>query len=287
MRNEWRKPLSLLAVFWMLVPSLASAVGLPLDFSPAPAANEACYLSDTEYRDDTLHVWIEDVERDDSVYHVAHVEIADPGQLRAALSCEPGETAKVAASVIGNAYNAVVAVNGDGYLYRTSGYVIRQGQTLRKSAATDLDYLLIDTAGDFHALRKPSKKDLSAALKEYDVAQCYYFGPVLVMDGEVQTVYNQYGFAAQDRSPRTAVGQTGPLSYVLVVADGRQEQSRGVTHKQLAQFMGDLGCTVAFNLDGGGSSTLLFHGKVFNSVSGDGEREISDILYFGTGVTGG
>lgn len=73
---------------------------------------------------------------------------------------------------------------------------------------------------------------------------------------------------------------------MLVVVDGRQNQSRGVTHKQLAQFMGDLGCVTAFNLDGGGSSTLLFHGKVYNSVSEGSERDISDILYFGTGVTG-
>ena len=282
-----RKLLPMLLALCLLAPAAAPAESLPADFSPAPAADEANYLSDHEYLDDTLHVLIEDVERDNSVYHVALVEIADPGQLRMALSCDPGEKAKAAPSVIGNAYNAVVAVNGDGYLFRTQGYVIRQGQLLRKSTATDLDYLLIDTAGDFHVLRKPTKKALSSALQTLEVAQSYYFGPVLVMDGEVQTVYNQYGFAPQDRSPRTAVGQIGPLSYVLVVVDGRQDQSRGVTHKQLAQFMGDLGCQTAYNLDGGGSSTLLFHGEVYNSVSGDDEREISDILYFGTGVAGG
>jgi exopolysaccharide biosynthesis protein len=229
-------------------------------------------------------VWIEDIQQDSSVYHVAHVEIADASQLRTALSCDPGDSTKAAASVIGNAYNAVVGINGDGYLFRSKGYIVRQGQVLRKSGTTELDYLLIDTAGDFHALRKPTKKSLSAALKEYDVAQSYYFGPVLVMDGEVQTVYNQYGFAPQDRSPRSAIGQLGPLSYVLVVVDGRQDESRGVTHKQLAQFMGDLGCQVAYNLDGGGSSTLLFHGKPYNSVSEGSERLISDILYFGTAV---
>ena len=281
-----KKLLSLLSALCLLFPGLAAATSLPMDFSPAPVANEANYLNDHEYQDDTLHVWIEDIQRDNSIYHVAHVEISDPSQLRTALSCDPGETAKAPASVIGAAYNAVVGVNGDGYLFRSSGYIVRQGQVLRKSGAMELDYLLIDTAGDFHPLRKPAKATLSEALKTLNVAQCYYFGPVLVMDGEVQTVYNQYGFAPQDRSPRTAIGQVGPLSYVLVVVDGRQDQSRGVTHKQLAQFMGDLGCVTAFNLDGGGSSTLLFHGKVYNSVSEGSERDISDILYFGTGVTG-
>jgi exopolysaccharide biosynthesis protein len=277
---------SLLTALAMLAVAPALASGQPLDFSPAPVAAETGYISAYEYQDDTLHVWIEDIERDDSVYHVAHVEIADASQLRTALSCKPGEKTKAAASVIGNAYHAVVGINGDGYLFRTSGYIVRQGQVLRKSTAVELDYLIIDTAGDFHALRKPTKKSLSAALKQYDVAQCFYFGPVLVLDGEAQTVYNQYGFAPQDRSPRTALGQVGELSYVLVVADGRQEQSRGVTHKQLAQFMADLGCQVAYNLDGGGSSTLLFHGGVYNSLSEGSEREISDILYFATGLGG-
>ncbi|MDD3214865.1 MAG: phosphodiester glycosidase family protein [Eubacteriales bacterium] len=276
-----RKPLCLLLTLFLLLPAAAAAEEA---FAPAPAASEAGYLSDHEYQDDTLHVWIEDIERDNSVYHVAHVTITDPSQLRTALSCDPDEATKAAPSVIANAYNAVVGINGDGYLFRTQGYIVRQGQVLRKSGATELDYLIIDTNGDFHAVRKPTKKTLSAALESCDVAQCYYFGPVLVLDGEVQTVYNQYGFAPQDRSPRTAIGQVGSLSYVLVVVDGRSDDSRGVTHKQLAQFMGDLGCQTAYNLDGGGSSTLLFHGEVYNSVSGDGERAISDILYFGTGI---
>ena len=280
------KKLASVALALAMLPALALAASLPLDFSPAPVADPANYLSATEYQDDTLHVVIEDITQDDSTYHVAHVEIADASQLRTALSCEPGEKVKTAPSTIANAFNAVVAINGDSYLFRSKGYIVRQGQVLRKSASTELDMLVIDTAGDFHALRKPTKKSITEALETYEVAQCLAFGPVLVMDSQVQTVYNDYGFSAQDRSPRTAIGQVGPLSYVMVVADGRLDDSRGVTHKQLAQFMGSLGCTVAFNLDGGGSSTLLFGGKVYNTPSEGGERDISDILYFATGVTG-
>lgn len=281
-----KRLISVLVAALLLLPVTALGSALPLDFSPAPAASEAGYVSATEYKDDTLHVTIEDVEQDDSVYHVARVEIADASQLRTALSSETGEKAKAVPSVIANAYNAVVAINGDSYLFRDKGYIVRQGQVLRKSGSTDLDMLIIDTAGDFHAIRKPTRASITDALKTYDVAQSLVFGPVLVLDGEAQTVYNSYGFAAQDKSPRTAIGQVGPLSYVLVVVDGRQEDSRGVTHKQLAEFMESLGCSVAFNLDGGGSSTMVFQGNVFNSVSEESEREISDIIYFGTGVNG-
>ena len=218
----------------MALPGAALGGALPMDFSPAPAANEANYLSDTEYKDDTLHVTLTDVAQDDSVYHVAHVTVSDPSQLRTALSCDPGEKVKVEPSVIANAYNAVVAINGDSYLFRDKGYIVRQGQVLRKSATTDLDMLVIDTAGDFHAIRKPTKASVSEVLQSVTVAQSLVFGPVLVMDGQAQTVYNGYGFAAQDKSPRTAIGQVGPLEYILVVVDGRQDQSRGVTHKQQA-----------------------------------------------------
>ncbi|MEA4999406.1 MAG: phosphodiester glycosidase family protein [Candidatus Limiplasma sp.] len=267
----------------LLLPSMALAA-LPLDFSPAPPADPAAYLSAQEYQDATLHVKLDAVQQDDSIYHVAYVTIADPSQLRTALSGEPGSKTKATPSTIAAAYNAVLAVNGDSYLFRSKGYIVRQGQVLRKSASLALDMLIIDTAGDFHPLRKPTKESVTNALTTLDVAQCLAFGPVLVMDGQVQTVYNDYGFSPQDKSPRTAIGQIGPLQYAFVVVEGRTEASRGVTHKMLAQFMAGLGCQVAFNLDGGGSSTMLFGGKVVNTLSEGSERDISDILYFATGV---
>jgi exopolysaccharide biosynthesis protein len=82
-----------------------------------------------------------------------------------------------------------------------------------------------------------------------------------------------------------AIGQMGPLQYVLVVVDGRQEgYSRGITLKMLAEFMGELGCQEAFNLDGGGSATMVFGGKCYNNISGESERNISDIIYFASAV---
>jgi exopolysaccharide biosynthesis protein len=277
-----KKAVCLLLCMAVLLPGAGMAGSLPLDFSPAPAPDAAAYLSDREYSDPTLHVTIEDITQD----HVARVTVADPSQLRTGLSCEPGGSTKAKPSTIALSQNAVLAINGDSYLYRKKGLIIRQGQVIRKSTSTDLDLLVIDTAGDFHAVRKPTKADIADVLARTDVAQCFAFGPVLVMDGQAQPVYNDYGFAPQDKSPRTAIGQTGPLSYVFVVVDGRLDSSRGVTHKQLAAFMVSLGCTVAFNLDGGGSSTMLLGGAVINSLSQKSERDVSDIIYVATGVSG-
>lgn len=72
---------------------------------------------------------------------------------------------------------------------------------------------------------------------------------------------------------------------MFVVVDGREEgYSRGVTMTELAQIMVDLGCQVAYNLDGGGSSTMYFNGQVINQPSNGGERGTSDILYIAQGA---
>ena len=47
--------------------------------------------------------------------------------------------------------------------------------------------------------------------------------------------------------------------------------------------MSDLGCTEAYNLDGGGSTTMYFNGQVVNQPTTNGntikERAVSDIVY--------
>ena len=83
-------------------------------------------------------------------------------------------------------------------------------------------------------------------------------------------------------NPRTAIGQIGEGHYVMVVSDGRTDESAGLSVYELAQVMADLGCETAYNLDGGGSSTMYFNGAVVNNpTSGHGikERSVSDIVY--------
>ena len=54
---------------------------------------------------------------------------------------------------------------------------------------------------------------------------------------------------------------------------------------ELAQLMQSLGTQTAYNLDGGGSSTLYFNGTVVNNPTTNGrriqERSVSDIVYIG------
>lgn len=79
-------------------------------------------------------------------------------------------------------------------------------------------------------------------------------------------------------NPRTAVGVTSRGELLLVVADGRTRASRGLTLRELAQFLDDRGAELAMNLDGGGSSTLVVRGEVRNRPSDGRERPVSSAL---------
>ena len=118
----------------------------------------------------------------------------------------------------------------------------------------------------------------------HTIVNAFTFGPALVIDGEVQKIDAEYGYNPNGREPRMAIGQTGALSYVLVMAEGRSSESEGVTHQELADYIGALGCTQAFNLDGGNSATLVLGGQICNAKSTDNERSVSDVIYFATSV---
>ena len=90
---------------------------------------------------------------------------------------------------------------------------------------------------------------------------------------------------AMSSNPRTAVGIVDELHYVFVVSDGRTKESEGLSLVQLAEFMKEHGCKTAYNLDGGGSSTMYFNGRIVNKPVNRGstisERSVSDIVYIG------
>ena len=90
---------------------------------------------------------------------------------------------------------------------------------------------------------------------------------------------------AKTGNPRTAIGIVGGLHYLFVVSDGRTDESAGLSLYELAELMQSLGAETAYNLDGGGSSTMYFNGRVINHPTTSGrsikERNVSDIVYIG------
>lgn len=107
-------------------------------------------------------------------------------------------------------------------------------------------------------------------------------GPVLVREGEVAISVDEevfFGSTILDIHPRTAAGVTPSGELILLVVDGRQQDSRGVDLVELAGLLVDIGCEEAMNLDGGGSSTLVVDGELINRPAGDVvEREVMSAL---------
>ena len=265
--------------------SMPAISPLPVDFTPGYAPNPAGF-AEKSYQDDSITVTMESREVGDSMFHVAKVKIADPSQLRTALAGPYGtkKTNKTSSMAIDN--HAVVAMNGDYYNNREGGFIARQGEVFRKKPSRNLDMLVIDSKADFHVLVQSDPEKLTALFKDTQnpIMQSFTFGPALIVDGAIQPLPESYPFNIRRPEPRGAIGQIGPLEYVMVVVDGRTDDSPGVTVETLASFMAELGCIQAFNLDGGNSATMIFNNAYYSRKTDNSERSVSDIIYFASAV---
>ncbi len=106
-------------------------------------------------------------------------------------------------------------------------------------------------------------------------------GPMLIKEGSIYltTKTEEFGSdVAGGRAPRTAIGLTKEGQILLVVVDGRQAASAGLTLLELALFMQELGAVDAMNLDGGGSSEMVISDKTVNRPSDGRERKVANAL---------
>ncbi len=93
--------------------------------------------------------------------------------------------------------------------------------------------------------------------------------------------YDQSGASFNDaRHPRTFIGQNNDSTKIFFcTVDGRQSTSLGMSFTEMANFLLSIGVKNAFNLDGGGSTTMVVRGQVVNSPSDpSGERSVANTL---------
>ena len=237
----------------------------------------------TAYEDDTKAIAIETYERNSTQIHVATVTIKGDASIKTALADETyGRNVKAKTSTTAQSVNAVLAVNGDYYGARDAGYVIRNGQLLRSdSQDANQEDLVIYQDGSFEIIREG---DITTQeLLNKGAVQVLSFGPALIENSQVAVDSADEVGKAMASNPRTAIGIIDDKHYVLVVSDGRTNESKGLSLKELADFMKELKVTTAYNLDGGGSSTMYFNGQIINKPTTNGhnieEREVSDIVY--------
>ena len=251
---------------------------------PAEQATTAPISTDTEYHDDQIDIVLTTMRVENTTVYVADVQIADISLLKTALAGNTyarnlTETTSVQAANAG----AILAINGDYYGAQERGYVLRNGVLYRASAQSGTDALVIGADGNFRIINEGETS--ADTLVREGAWQVLTFGPALINGGQVTVSSSDEVGRAMTSNPRTAIGQISEGHYLLVVSDGRTKESAGLSLRQLAELMQSLGAQVAYNLDGGGSSTMVFQGRVVNNPTTNGrsirERSVSDIVYIG------
>jgi exopolysaccharide biosynthesis protein len=254
---------------------------------PAVTGKYEPVVTEDSYDDGNIKIQIRTKRVADTTVYIADVQLADPTIMKAGLAGDSfGRNLAEVTSVIAKRNGAVFAINGDYYGFREKGYVLRNGYLYRSSSNTHYPYgedLVIWEDGTFEII---NEADVTAQeLEDHGAQQIFSFGPALVIDGELGVIEGEEVERAQITNPRTAIGIIEPLHYLMIVSDGRTTESRGLSLFKLAELMRDEGCETAYNLDGGGSSTIWFNGKVLNKPTTYGdviaERTMSDIVYIG------
>lgn len=256
------------------------------DTAAASQAAKNAQVTDTSYSDGNISVNLTAKTVNETQIYVADVTLSSADYLKTALaqnSYGTNVTAKTSVTAAEN--NAILAVNGDYYGANSSGYVIRNGVVYRDSVREDASNgdLAIYKDGSFKIIYE---NQISAdQLVQDGVVNLLAFGPSLVENGEISVSTNAEVGQAMASNPRTAIGIIDENHYIIVVSDGRTSESKGLSLYQMAKVMKSYGVKTAYNLDGGGSSTLYFNGQVINKPTTGGskisERAVSDIVYIG------
>ena len=252
----------------------------------ASQAAKTATVTDSSYKDDNISINLSETTVNNTQVYVADITVTSSDYLKTAFAQNAfgtNVTAKTSETAADN--NAILAVNGDYYGANSTGYVIRNGVVYRDTVRENSSNgdLAIYKDGSFKIIYEDQ---ISAEqLVKDGVINLLAFGPALVENGEIAVGTNEEVGQAMASNPRTAIGIIDENHYIIVVSDGRTSESEGLSLYQLAEFMKSYGAKTAYNLDGGGSSTLYFNGQVINKPTTGGnkisERAVSDIVYIG------
>ncbi|WP_026495792.1 phosphodiester glycosidase family protein [Butyrivibrio sp. WCD3002] len=235
---------------------------------------------DTTYSDDNITINLSEYDQYNTKIYVADVTLSSAEYLKTAFANDTyGKNITATTSEMAEENSAILAINGDFYGVQESGYVIRNGIVYR-SEGDGSEVLCIYANGTMDVIN--DSEYTTDELIEKGVWQAFSFGPGLIENGVISVDTDDEVDMAKASNPRTAIGIIDTNHYVFVVSDGRTSESEGLSLYELAEFMQGLGVTTAYNLDGGGSSTMYFNGQIVNNpTSGRSikERGVSDIVY--------
>ncbi len=243
-------------------------------------------ITETSYQDDNIQISLEAFRKYDTTVYVADITLSSADYLKTALTQNTfGTNITEKTSELAEEKNAIFAINGDYYGANNRGYVIKNGVLYRSTIRDNSDYgdLVVYQDGTFGII---DETQISAGqLLQDGVTNLFAFGPTLIKDSTIAVSEHEEVGRAMSSNPRTAIGIVDSLHYIVLVSDGRTSESEGLSLYEVADIMQEYGCSTAYNLDGGGSSTMYFNGQIINNPTTNGrkisERSVSDIVYIG------
>ena len=210
--------------------------------------------------------------------YMAKVRLQNTNALRMVLAGDQvggqGETTSAAAKRSG----AVLAVNAGGFFAHEGGLLpigitVIDGEILTFATHdTDLSFVGFNRSGQLVGGKVNTKEQLMAM----NVLHGASFLPTLLKDGIKQPIPSAW---KNTRHPRTLIGHFENDDLLFIVIDGRREGwSMGVTLEEAQKKLIEFKVRDAYNLDGGGSSTFFYDGKVLNLPSSGAERRVTTNL---------
>ena len=174
------------------------------------------------------------------------------------------------------ASDALVSMTGDFYAYQKTGLLVRNGTVyMTDDAYCDICVMFYDGTVEMYSRGTYDKEEILAR----NPYQIWNFGPMLLdSQGKAMDEFDISHTVAYP-NPRSAFGYYEPGHYCFVVVDGRQKgYSYGMLMHELSQVFEELGCTSAYNLDGGGSALMMFNHERYSQQSNGADRNLGDIL---------
>jgi len=242
--------------------------------------------TENSYRSANVSVTVTTVVLDTPVtYYVADIYVKDLSSFRTALAYEyeeqnEGSRKNVMSTLqLATLTNSIVAISGDNYTFRKEGLIaVRNGVEWYSDIplSDDICVLYYDGVMETYAADETHSAELDEIYAR-NPYQIWTFGPQLLVDGEVPET-----FFTTKANPLSGVGYFEPGHYCFILVDGRQKgYSLGMNYTQFAQVFKDLGCTVAYNLDGGDTAVMTFGDAWMSHPQDEKPRNTSDILYIG------
>lgn len=232
-----------------------------------------------QFENDNVEIFIFQLKNEDLRGYMAKVRLKNPKLLQISLAPEEKKTGETTGAAV-KRLGGVFGINGGGFAKSTKNGTTRlvpMGNTVLKGKLVD-DFIPSHNDLSFAGFTKEGRLvggvySKEEELKKTNAWQGVSFVPVLIKNWQPVDIPKKW---ARQRQPRTVLGQYPNDDLFFIVVDGRQSNwSKGISLEEMQVTLMRLGVMEAFNLDGGGSSSFVFQGKVMNRPSDGKERPVA------------